>query len=113
MPEVYHDDPTIYADLIPAQRALRAFLLGITASLPVELPSVRPQYRWTVKRRLRILAYVEAHSLRATSWGGQRSRQSVRPRDECARTSSRSVQTTLPAVHGELAVSDIGIADGM
>ena len=69
MPRVYHGDPTIYADLIPAQRVLRAFLLGITASLPVELLSVRPQYRWTVKRRLRILAHVEAQSLRAASCG--------------------------------------------
>ena len=43
MPGVYHGDPTIYADLIPAQRVLRVFLLGIMASLPVELLSVRPQ----------------------------------------------------------------------
>jgi hypothetical protein len=34
-----------------------ASLIGITASLPVKLPSVRPQHRGTVKRRLRILAY--------------------------------------------------------
>ena len=31
------------------------------------LPQLRPSYRWTVKRRLRVLAYVQSHSLMAAS----------------------------------------------
>ena len=31
------------------------------------LPQLSPSYRWTVKRRLRVLAYVQTHSLMAAS----------------------------------------------
>jgi hypothetical protein len=33
----------------------------------MKLPNVKRQYRWTVRRRLAVLAYVDAHSLKGAS----------------------------------------------
>lgn len=45
---------------------------------------VQPRYRWTVKRRLRILAYVKAHSLKAASRHFGLDRKTIRQwRDRC------------------------------
>jgi transposase InsO family protein len=35
--------------------------------MPTKVPEIRSQYRWRVKHRLRVLAYADAHSLKAAS----------------------------------------------
>lgn len=44
----------------------------------MKLAKIPPQYRWTIKRRLRVLAYVEEHSLRAASHHFGLDRKTVR-----------------------------------
>jgi transposase len=48
------------------------------------LPQLSPSYRWTVKRRRRVLAYVESHSLTAASQYFGLDRKTIRQwRDRC------------------------------
>src|SRR5262245_62075193 len=52
--------------------------------MPEKLVKVRREYRWTVKRRLRILAYVKACSLKAASRHFDLDRKTIREwRDRC------------------------------
>jgi transposase InsO family protein len=52
--------------------------------MPEKLVKVRREYRWTVKRRLRILAYVKAYSLKAASRHFDLDRKTIREwRDRC------------------------------
>ena len=46
--------------------------------MPEKLIKVYREYRWTVKRRLRILAYVKAYSLKAASRHFDLDRKTIR-----------------------------------
>ena len=65
---------------------------------------VQPRYRWTVKRRLRILAYVKAHSLKAASRHFGLDRKTIRQwRDRCEASGLLGLVPFAPGVRGLVA----------